>query len=52
MKKRELNSLRLNKVSILSFEIENVKGGLVPLKASGYQTCGGQTSSYPTTVTG
>lgn len=43
MKKRNIKSLVLNKKPISNFEAVEVTGG-----ASGHQSCGGQTSSYPT----
>jgi hypothetical protein len=42
MKKRSLTSLRLNKTPISNFKAVEITGG------SGAETCGGQTSSYPT----
>jgi hypothetical protein len=49
MKKRNIKSLNLNKKYISSFETESIKGGAI--QASGAETCGGQTSSYPPTRT-
>ncbi len=47
MKKKNLKSLNLNKNYISNFETEDIKGGAM---YSGVQTCGGQTSSYPPSV--
>jgi len=43
MKRSNLTLLKLNKKSISNFKVLEVTGG-----ASGAETCGGQTSSYPT----
>ncbi|MEM6720232.1 MAG: hypothetical protein AAF611_12980 [Bacteroidota bacterium] len=43
MKKRNFETLKLNKKSISNFKAVEVTGG-----GSGAETCGGQTSSYPT----
>ncbi|XLS27409.1 hypothetical protein ACJD0Z_09390 [Flavobacteriaceae bacterium M23B6Z8] len=48
MKRKSLKSLSLNKKYVSSFETNQVSGGAY--LASGAETCGGQTSSYPPTV--
>lgn len=48
MKKKHLKSLGLNKKYVSRFDTNQLTGG--NYLASGVETCGGQTSSYPPTV--
>ncbi len=44
MRKKNLKTLNLNKKHISTFKTEEIRGGAF---ASGAETCGGLTSSYP-----